>query len=162
MKRPSLPSSLSWAEISWPISAKLPTQSIIFNLEHDHHVREYVYGQCNFPSSFPSILATISFRLLHGIYSLVTEEFIQGIKTLFTFLNLPNHPGAPNSTRRHTSPDLPPQDITDKTEMSTVYPMLSSLTFVLTLSQDELCADYAEHAILRHEIEFINRFRRPR
>jgi hypothetical protein len=100
--------------------------------------------------------------LQHQSYSKLDGQLIHGIRSPFYCLNHPNRPGAPNATRRHSPPDLPPQPISIQTERSTVCLLRFSTIFVLTLSPDELCTTHIHHAIHSHKIEFIAGFRRLR
>jgi hypothetical protein len=114
------------------------------------------------PLQFLINSVTVSFRVQYEIYYKLSGQLIQGITSPLYCLNHPDQISAPNADGWHTSPDLPPQSIITKTETSIVCTILSSSTFVLKYSWEELCTDHTHHAKNKPNFEFITRFRRPR
>jgi hypothetical protein len=80
------------------------------------------------------VVLVFSLRLQHENCSVLNEESIQGNYFPLHGLNLSNRPGAPNATRRHRPPDLPPQSIPGRSERVTLSLSSSSLIFVLKVS----------------------------
>ena len=113
------------------------------------------YNYINVHSHGAKFSPPLSMNSIDGLHSTSTRKLlplnyapIQGIKTPFRFLNLSNRPGAPNATRRHSSPDLPPQSIPLRSERVTLSLSSSSLTSVHKFFPEDLSTARALHDLL--------------
>jgi hypothetical protein len=133
------PTQLGWLSPTRPTSpARLSERSVVF-LVSSFTSRNLRSWQLILLLLLPSNITTVSSRLQHEIYWKFNGVTVQRMNFQFYGLNCPNQTDAPNATRRHSPPDLPPRSIPRRTERSNMCPLFVSSTFIHKVPSKDDC-----------------------